>query len=84
MPTGIRDNMWGVGLRDRDFNRGLSPVSRDGICCHHLLCFSAYLPTYDTGLGAQERGHFNGSCVSAALKSPGRSWSFCGYVWSLA
>jgi len=74
-------------LWDREFNHGLSPVLRDGICCHHLFCFSAYLPMYDTRPGAQkkeQRGHFSGSSVNAALKSPGSDWSCCGCVWSFA
>lgn len=58
----------GGGLRERwelwycEFNHGLSPVLRDGICYHHLFYFSAYLPIYDIRLAAQkrgQRGHFN-------------------------
>lgn len=74
-------------LWDREFNHGLSPVSRDGICCHHLFYFSAYLPTYETMLAAQkrgQRGHFHESSTNAALKFPGSNQSFSGYMWSFA
>lgn len=39
-------------LWDGEFSHGLSPVMRNGICCHHLFCFCAYLPMCDTREGA--------------------------------
>lgn len=69
-------------LWEREFSHGLSPVMSNGICCHHLFCFSAYLPMCNTRQGALKRGnrgHFNESKMNAVQKSTGNSWKdMCG------
>lgn len=73
-----------MGVWDREFSRGLSPMMSNGICCRHLFCFSAYLPMCDTRQGALkrgQRGHFNESKMNVAQKSLGGNWkAMCGLL----